>query len=155
MAINPARLTVVMSEVMKLVAQLPEDDQQLKRDSLEGETDFYALLDRVAEIAIADARLVELGTERLKRIEKRADRHREIIKRMMEVAGEEKIERPLFTASIGYRKPTPVITDPTLLPEAFVRRSPDMRLIARALQDGAVPGAEQKNPQPVLTLRTA
>ena len=41
MAINPARLTVVMSEVMRLVAQLPEDDQQLKRDSLEGETDFY------------------------------------------------------------------------------------------------------------------
>lgn len=143
-----------MSEVMQLITELPDDDERLRHDSLEGETRFFAVLDDLAETALADKKLVELARERIKRLEERAERHRAIIARMMEVAELQKAERPTFTASVAYRSKA-IVTDEKLLPEIYMRRSPDMHLISKALKDGALPGAELSNPAPVLTLRTA
>jgi hypothetical protein len=150
---HPAAIERAVSEAMQLLAELPEDDAKLIADSLEGETRFFAVLDSLAEAALADARLVEAARERIKRIETRAERHRDIIRRMLEVAEMRKAERPLFTASIAYRTKA-LVTNADALPEHLTRRSPDMIAIAKALKDGAVPGAEISNATPTLTLRT-
>lgn len=152
---SPFRITAAVSEAMQLLAQLPDDDERLKHDSLEGETRFFAVMDDLAEAALADAKLVELARERIKRIEARAERHRDIIRRMLEIAEMAKAQRPLYSASVSYRS-KPIVTDQSLLPEAFIRRSPDMHLIAKALKDSnRIDGVELSNPSPVLTLRSS
>jgi hypothetical protein len=152
---SPRQIEAAMSEAMQLLAELPDDDERLRHDSLEGETGFFAVLDGLAEQAMADARLVELARERIKRLEERSDRYRDIIQRMMEIAALHKAERPLYTASLSYRAKT-MVTDPDQLSDAVMRRAPDMVLIGKLLRDGqAVDGATLSNPQPVLTLRSA
>ena len=151
--ISPHKLTAAMAAVSRLKAELAEQDSDMILASIESETNALELMDKVLEAVVADELLVEQGSARLKRIEARANRHRLILRAMMEEIAE-KVERPLGTLSISYRT-KPIVTDPTLLPEAFIRRAPDMHLIARALKDGAVAGAELSNPMPSLTIRSA
>lgn len=144
-----------MSEAMQLLALLPDADEKLRHDSLEGETRFFAVLDDLAELALADNKLVELARERIKRLEERAESHRNIIRQMLEIAALPKVERPLFTASVSYPR-KPIVTDATELPDAFIRHAPDMVAIGKALRAGnELPGAVLGNPEARLTLRTA
>lgn len=129
------------------------DDDALLIDMLDGETDIFDLVDRLGEQAIADKLLAEKASERAKRIERRSEHARDVISRILAALDLSKLERAVFTASLSYHT-KPIITDPAALPEAFVRRAPDLRLIARALKDGPVSGAEQSNPEPRLTLRS-
>lgn len=152
---SPHAIEQAVSEAMQLIAELPEDDQRLKHDTIEGETRYFAVLDDLAEQALADARLVELAKERIKRLEARAERHRNIICRMLEVVELNKAERPLYTASISYHREL-VLVDEERVPDDFVRTSLDRPAIAKALRSGhEVRGAELGNAQPRLTLRTA
>ena len=128
-----------------------EDDMLLA--SLESETDALELLDRVAEQAIADKELAAKASERAKRLGERAERARDIVKRMLEALELKKIERPLFTASLAFHTKA-IVTDQAELPEAFIRHSPDMIAIGKALREGEVPGATLSNPEPRLTIRT-
>lgn len=64
-----------------------------------------------------------------------AGRSRDVIRKMLEALELTKLERPVFTALIGYRTKA-IITDPSALPEP-------------------VSGAELSNPAPVLTIRSA
>jgi len=152
--ISPYRIESVMSEVSKILADMPDDDMKLRYDTLEGETRFFALLDDVAELAIADAKLVELARERIKRIETRIEVNRDKVQRLLQAAGIEGAERPLYTASVAYRSKA-IVTDAGRLPPELLRTSPDMLAIAKALRSGPVEGAEQSNLTPVLTLRSA
>ena len=154
MGISGYAIEHAVSEAMQLIAALPEDDERLKYDSLEGETRFFAVLDDLAEASLADSRLIELARERIKRLEERATRRRSIIVRMLEIVDLKKAERPLYTASIAHRAKA-IITEEALLPPSLMRISPDMHAIAKALKEGPVLGAEMSNPQPVLTLRTS
>src|SRR5438045_2374280 len=120
MSISPRRIEAAVSEAMQLLAELPGDDERLRHDSLEGETRFFAVLDDLAELALADARLVELAQERIKRLEERAERHRDILRRMLEAVELSKAERPLYTASIGYRTKA-IVTDRAALPDDLLR----------------------------------
>jgi hypothetical protein len=143
-----------MSAAMQVKATLPDDDDTaLLIGMLDGETEVFDLLDRLAESAIADKLLAERATERAKRIEQRAERSRDVIRKMLDALELQKLERPVFTASIGYRTKA-IVTDQAALPADLLRTAPDMHAIARALKDGAVAGAELSNPVPVLTLRT-
>ena len=146
-----------MSEAMQLIAELPEDDQRLKHDSLEGETRYFAIMDDLAEAALADTKLVELAKERIKRLEARSALHRDIIKRMLEVVGLQKTERPLYTASTRHGQELIEVPTNEELPAAFVRTAPDRILIGKTLRHGdAVPGYELHDKSDlVLTLRTA
>jgi hypothetical protein len=153
--ISPRRLEAAMSAAMQVKATLPDDDDtRLLIGMLEGETEVFELLDRLAEQAIADKLLAERATERAKRIEARAERSRDVIRKMLDALELQKLERPVFTASIGYRTKA-IVTDQAALPADLLRTAPDMHAIARALKDGPVAGAELSNPSPVLTLRTA
>ena len=145
-----------MSAANQALATLGDDvDQRLRADTVEGESDAIELLDRYAELVIADEVLAELARARAQRLEKRAQAHRTIVERML-IALEltEPIERSAYTASLTYRT-NAIITDATALPDEVVRRAPDMRLIAKLLHDGhPVDGATLSNPIPSLTIRT-
>lgn len=155
-SISPQRLMAAISAAQQVKELLPyDDDNKLLIDTVDGETEVFTLLDRLAEAAIADKELAERAAERAKRIAARAERSRDVIARMLEALDLNKVERPLFTASISHVR-KPIVTDPALLPEAFMRHAPDMILIGKALRAGnTVDGAELGNDRPVLTIRTA
>ena len=152
--ISPRRLEAAMSAVGQLKAELADRDDDMLLDVIASETDALELMDRLAEQAIADKKLAEMASERAKRLDERAKRHRDVIRAMLEAMDLAKIERPLFTASIAHVR-KPIVTDPALLPEAFMRHAPDMILIGKALRAGnTIDGAELGNDRPVLTIRT-
>jgi Siphovirus Gp157 len=151
-AVSPRRLEAAMSAVGRLKEQLAGYEDDVILASIESETNALDLIDRIIEHVVADEALVESGKARLKRIEARADRHREILKAMMaEIA--EKVERPLATLSLGTGPRTAVVTDAKLIPEVYWRRAIDKQELLRGLKAGAVEGAELSNGAPVLTLR--
>ncbi|HXJ25767.1 MAG TPA: hypothetical protein VNH17_08710, partial [Streptosporangiaceae bacterium] len=109
-AISPYKLERAMSAVAQLKAQLAGYEDDVVLASIESETQALELIDRLVEHVVADEALVDAGKARLKRIEARADRHREILRAMMaEIA--EKVERPLATLSLGTGPRTAVVTD--------------------------------------------
>jgi len=155
---SAARIEQAMSEAMRLIADLPDDgDERLRHDSLEGETRFFAVLDDLAEEAVAANKLIEMARERIKRLEARAEARRTILRRMLTVIDMPKCERPLYTASISRRQELTEVATNEALPAAFVRSAPDRVLIAKVLRRGEeVPGyALQDKDDLTITLRTA
>ena len=144
-----------MSAAMEIISALPDDDDNaLLLGTIEGETDVLELLDRVVEQSIADNRLADAARERAKRIEALAVRARDIALRIIEALGVSPLERPVYTASLSHPR-KPLVTDESALPEAYIRRAPDMREIGKALRAGEeVAGAVLSNPAPQLTIRT-
>jgi len=156
MPINPRRLEEVMSEAMQLIESDPRlgRDPLLRYDTLDGNSRFFAALDDVAELAIADAKLVEIGKERLKRIEARATKSRDTMKRMLEGVDLTGADRPLYTATIATRRELAEL-DETALPDEWWRRAPDRVAIKKALNAGQqIPGATLDNGETHLVLRT-
>jgi hypothetical protein len=156
MPVSPHRLEEVMSEAMQLISSDPRlgRDPLLRYDTLEGNSRFFAALDDVAELAIADAKLVEIGKERLKRIEARASKSRDVMKRMLEGVDLTNADRPLYTATIATRRELAPI-DEALLPDEWWRRAPDKVAIKKALNAGQkVAGAVLDNGETHLVLRT-
>jgi hypothetical protein len=75
--------------------------------------------------------------------------------RIIEALGVSPLERPLYSASISYPR-KPIVTDAMAVPDKFSRVSVDMIALGKALRAGeTIPGAELKNPAPMLTIRTA
>lgn len=150
---GPRRLEAAMSAAMQIKATLPDDDDQLLRDTLEGQTDVFELMDRLAEQAIADKLLVDKATERARRLERRADKRRDIIARMLECLElGEALERPMYTATLAHVR-TVIVNDETELPAEFFKHAPDKIRIGKALRDGKeVKGATLSNPRPSLSL---
>jgi phosphoglycolate phosphatase-like HAD superfamily hydrolase len=145
-----------MSEAQKLIAELP-DDERLRHDVIEGETQALECLDAYAEQAIADASLVKQARERAQRLEARAARNRAVVSAILQGLQLKRAERPLFTASLAQRTEVVEVATNEALPSAFVRYSPDKVLIGKTLRAGdPVPGYELQDKTDVtLTLRTA
>ena len=151
--ISPARLSAAMSEAMKLRAEIGDDDDRLLLDSIEGQTSVFDIIDRLAEQSIADKLLAERASERVKRIEARADRARSTIQRMMEALGVPKLERGLATMTVADGPRAVIITDQQALPDFYFRRSPDKVQLGKDLKAGKqIAGAELANGQPVLRI---
>jgi hypothetical protein len=151
--VSPRRLELAMSTAQQLLAELPEDDQ-LRLDTIEGETEAFELMDRITESVLADESLAELARARAKRLEERADHRRAIILQMLEALEMTKVQRPLYTASLSHRS-KPIVTNADALPDDFIRQSVDLVALGKALRAGqTVEGAELSNPMPSLTLRT-
>lgn len=144
-----------MSAAMEIISALPDDDDNaLLLGTIEGETDVLELLDRIIEQSIADNRLADAARERSKRIEARAARARDIALRIIEALGVSPLERPVYTASLTHPR-KPLVTNADDLAKEYIRESPDMHAIGKALRAGEeVAGAVLGNPMPQLTIRT-
>jgi hypothetical protein len=151
-----ASIERAMSAAMEAISALPDDDDhELLLGVIEGQSEIFELLDKIVEWSIADKKLAELARERARRIEARSDRAREIATRIVEALGVSPLERPVYTASLTFPR-KPLVTDEEALPAAYIRHAPDMIAIGKALRAGeTIPGAELKNPAPLLTIRTA
>ena len=152
---NARRLMQAMSEAMQLIDQLP-DDERLRHDTIEGETQALECMDAYAEQALADRELVNLARRKIARLEARIDRNRDIVAAILRGLQLPKVERPLYTVSLSQR--TEVVEAPTNeeLPTAFIRSAPDKALISKALRNGeTVPGYQlQERDEATLLVRT-
>lgn len=155
--ISPQRMMAAMSAVGQLKAELADRDDDMLLDVIASETDALELMDRLAEQAIADKKLAEMASERAKRLDERAKRHRDVIRAMLEAMEVSRVERALYTASTSQRQELVEVATNEELPSAFVRTSPDKVLIGKTLRKGnPVPGyAWQDKAELVLTLRSA
>ena len=153
--ISPTKLMRAMAEAQRLRDEIGTEDEKLLVDSIDGETDAFAIIDRLSEMAIADKLLVERAKERVARFEARADRARGTIQRMLEALGITKLERSLVTASISEGPKAVVVTDQAALPDFYFRRSVDKVALGKDLRAGKeVAGATLNNGAPVLTIRS-
>lgn len=115
--------------------------------------------------AKASAEMVSRRIDDLRNREARFDRDEEVwreaamdlIQAFPQDFPDGKFKSPLISASVKTGQPGVHISDETAIPDMYVRtiRQPDKASIrADMLQGVVIPGAELKNPQPHITIRT-
>lgn len=148
----------------RMFSEFPElqEDYQLRHDTIEGQTEIFALIDQLLEI-VSTTRAMRTGinAERNKlnsrddRMEAREQMARNCIAKLLEAANLRKAERPTATVSMQSGKAKIVITDENELPEQYIRvkREPNKEEIAKALKEGqTVPGAVLSNSASILRI---
>lgn len=142
--------------------ELVEDDI-LRADMIEGETDFQQFLAYLTDKANdckfqaegVKAYLAEIA-ERKARLDRRSETIRELILSLMLEAGCEKLPLPMATVSVRDGKPKVVVTDEALIPDELcrVKRYPNKTAIREKIEAGdSIAGAMLSNAEPVLTIR--
>lgn len=150
-----------LASLLALHPELEEDDV-LRLDMVEGETNALEIIDRLIE-AEKDARCLEEATgnaiEQLKKREVRFANRRDVVRkyilRIMEAANLRRVERPAATVSIAAGRPKVIITDEAAIPPAYhrIKTEIDKESIAKTLKTlGEVPGATLSNPEPQLRI---
>lgn len=153
----------VLKEHIRKIAG--EDDTDLIRDMIEGETPLRNLIAWGAEQNVTDAGMVDGLKEaiaklidRKARIEQRIELRRVALLAAMQTAEIQKIETPAGTLSRKAVPPTALILEESLIPSAyFVAQDPklDKRAVLVALKEGKeVPGAQLSNGGETLQVRT-
>lgn len=155
----------VKAQIADMLAAFPElaDDETLRLDTLEGETDLFkvitkALNERFEADSMAEAikaRASDLYA-RQKRFERKADAMKKLIKALMDAADQDKITLPEATLSVTAPRPTINVTDSDQLPQGYYRleRIADKKAIGAALMAGnEIPGAELALGEEGLTIR--
>jgi hypothetical protein len=150
-----------LASLLSLHPDLEEDDV-LRQDSIEAETNALELIDKLIEaereakfLSEGVAESIEHFQRRRERFDERRTALRKYIMQIMESANLKKVERPAATVSIAAGRPKVVITDESLLPDFAwrIKREPDKEHIALHLKrDGIVPGAAMSNPEPTLRI---
>lgn len=154
------------AHVHELLATYPElaEDEDLRADMFEGETDLHALVERLVRMKLdADtmasaikARKQEIA-ERQSRYERKSDGAKALLKGVMLAADLPKVTLPDATVSITKARTIVEITDETALPQGFVeiRRVPKKTEIKAALEAGEeIPGAALGLSEEGLMVRT-
>ena len=147
-----------------LLERYPEIDDETLRDTLEGLTDFSDMIAVMIRSAIEDAAmakglkgLLEELRGRLERLERRADKKRELAQEAMEQGGYEKLTQPDFTASLRQNRASLTIVDEAEIPEDFWLPQPpklSRTLLRDELERGvSVPGALLGNAARSLSVR--
>jgi hypothetical protein len=143
--------------------EIDDDDDKLRVDMLEAETDLHEFLDAVIarkqwaeEFAETIGRLIEKNKIRLARHERIAEAMRETAHKIMDHAGVRKFVLPRATLSIRAGMPKVIVTDEAALPPdcVRVRTEPDKIAIKEHLARGEpVPGAALSNSEETLAVR--
>ena len=158
-------LTILQVQaVMAMLGDELADDEALKLDTLEGETDLFELcrklLDRIedaeGEVEILTAQMA-VRKERRDRAAKRVEAHRRAIMALMECAHIEKLPLPEATCSLRKLAPKAIVTDASLLPDALckIERKPDMAAIRACPDVAGLAGIALDNGGTSLTIRRA
>lgn len=156
----------VARHVEALFTAFPDlaDDEALRADMVEGETDLHRVVSRALSHKL-EARAMVKGmemvradfSERSARWQRRDDAMGVLIKGLLDVAGLEKLTLPEATISVNKARASVEITNEAELPQGYVKliRQPDKTAIGDALKAGAeVPGASLAYGEPSLTVRT-
>lgn len=164
LAIDVANLEAALAD---LIAAFPElaEDEDLRRDMVEGETDAFSLLTRLVNqereansmAAAIKARIDDLSA-RKQRADRRKEAMRSLMYKIMKAGALPKVALPEATLSIGKKAAAVEIVDEAALPKWAVRvsYSPDKVLIKERLAAGkAVKGARMGEVGETLTVRSA
>ncbi|GAN79815.1 siphovirus Gp157 family protein [Acidocella aminolytica] len=173
---TPAYSRLQLSEAMATLHRLRSDllemdptiaeDEALLFDMLDGEGGEAMEMLRTAMRASLEAKSIADGIEhrqdtlasRRMKMLARADKIKGAVVATMQALGLKKLPDVEFTLTITPGRRSAKITDPTLLPEKFIKtettRTPKKKDIAEALKAGeVVPGATLSNGEPVATVR--
>lgn len=160
-------------QILDLIRQMAEalepyqDDEELYRDTLDGETNILDLIEREAAAAANDEALKSALNERMtsmagrfNRITARISARRGNIALLMRAGNLRKAEVPSATVSVSPGRQSVLIEDaaevPSQLMRETVRREPDKAAIKRQLEQGEdVPGARLVQGDDIVTLRVA
>lgn len=161
-----ADASYVKKAVHDLLTAYPElaEDEELKLDTLEGETDFNRIVtrclnERLEADTLAKAIKEREGElrERRSRFERKADAMKKLIKDMMDSADIDKLTLPEATLSVTSPRTSVNVLDVEELPQGYYKttRSADKTAIKSALEAGeTIPGAELALGESGLTIRT-
>ena len=153
------------TQLNTLLIEFPElaDDEQLRADVLEGETDIAEVMERLWAVECEAKGFIAAITERQSDLAKRKARYAnkvEAMRRLMLLvlnrADLPKMELPEFTVSTRKVPPAVVIDDPVSVPFEFgaSKWSPDKKLIKEALENGEqVAGCHMSNGSISVTVR--
>lgn len=157
---------VVRQQISNLLLQWPEleEDDVLRADSIEGETDAHEFLRLVEEQRREATAMAGACSTTIAELEVRRDRFvrrehamRKIAFQVMEAADLRKIEMAEATYSIRNGSPKLIVTDDAIIPDILcrIKREPDKKKIADLLKQGnEVQGAILSNAEPTLSIRT-
>lgn len=139
------------------------DDEEMKLDMLEGETNVHELIKDLLNGAeedetIAEAVKLQIETRdaRVARLKQRVEARRGAIMGLLSAADLDKLSLPEATLSVRKLKPRPLIQDADALPDHLVKieRKPDAKAIKEAFDKGdIVPGVVPSNGGVSLTIR--
>jgi len=132
------------------------DDPDFIRDTIEGETGLFEMVDLMVAADGEDAALIEAMEAyeakiagRRARIEKRKDIRRAILGTALELAETTKRECPAGTISLRKVAPSVILVEPADIPSKFFKAQPpkiDKKAIGESLKSGeTVPGATLSN----------
>lgn len=153
-------------EIQHMLAAYPElaEDDELRLDTLEGETDFNRIMSRLVRVrneklAEADGLSAYIGdlSERKARQTRSADGVKSLMLSLMSVADLPKLVLPEATISITKPRTSVEVLDVEALPQGTfaIVRQPDKAAIKAMIEAGdEVPGAALKTSEPGLTVRT-
>jgi hypothetical protein len=156
---------VVEQQITALLNENPEllGDEELKADMLQGNTNFYELVEKIHLNIMHNSALMhglidildDLNRRR-EVLRNRIEFQRALIKRLMEAADQRSIDLPAAKISLGKSPAKVIVTDENAIPDEFVRikREPNKTAIKEALVGGKdVPGATLSNGGTSLTIR--
>jgi seryl-tRNA(Sec) selenium transferase len=139
------------------------DDDELKLDMLEAETDVHALIKDLLDGCEEDETIiealklqVETRNARKDRLNQRIEARRAAIMSLLNACGTDKFKIPEATLSLRKLGPRPIIQDAAALPDHLVKteRKPDAKAIKEAFDAGdIIPGVVPSNGGESLTIR--
>ena len=159
-----ARIVRNQIEALKGIYPELEEDADLLATTVEGETEFERVIDKLVSFVreaetmaeAVKARKDEIA-ERQKRFERQGEAGRKIILSLMDAAQQPKLTLAEATLSITKPREKLNIWAEEEIPQGYVRliREPDKKAIMAALRSGNdIPGAELEVGQPSLMIRT-
>ena len=149
----------------RLLADIPDLDEETLADTLEGLSDLREMLAELIRSALDDEVLIAALSTRLsdmqarrERLTTRATRKRQLAQRAMAEAEIGKLEQPDFTAALRQGAPVLVVSAEEKIPAVYWKPQPfklDRQGILAALKAGtAIDGAALAPAQPCLSVRT-
>lgn len=154
------------AHINSLFHDYPEllEDEDLRRDCLDGETNIMAVLGRLVNIERDADSMAKAIAERAKdlasrkaRMERGKEAMRVLMLRLMKAANLPKASLPEATVSVSKGRASVEIVDEAALPDEYVRieRVPDKKALAAALANDNVPGAVLREGNDTVTVRAA
>ncbi|CAH1656928.1 conserved hypothetical protein [Hyphomicrobiales bacterium] len=160
-------VTLLEREFQDLVAAYPElaEDEQLRADTIEGETNAEVVLSRIAA-QILDAKAIAAAQQsriddlkaRQAGSERRGEAMRKLALRLLQAADLPRVRLPEATLTVAKGRDSVEITDEAGLPawawKTDVTKSVSKSAIKEAIDGGlSVPGARIKTGEPTLQVR--
>ncbi|MCG7507083.1 siphovirus Gp157 family protein [Mesorhizobium retamae] len=162
-----ANVATLEAHIHALTMQFPElaEDEDLRRDMLEGETDMDSVLTRLLSMQRHSASMAKARADRIKDLqslkakdERRDEIARAMLYRVLKAAGLPKAQLVEGTVSIAKGRDSVEVTDVMKLPKwAYVtERKPDKKAIMERLAaNESVKGAALKTGQETILIRAA